>query len=109
MLSSQQATSCSTQHALQQYAASRTDAPLPSPCHHGLAPLPSPWPLQNLLLLAINAPAYVAWQHRGTPLNGLDALAAVLVAGFILLETIADQQQWDFQVGRAARTGERRS
>jgi hypothetical protein len=55
--------------------------------------------IQNLLLLAITAPAYVAWQHRAAaPLNWLDALAAVLVAGFIAMEGVADQQQWEFQV-----------
>ena len=46
-------------------------------------------PLQNFLLLAIVLPSYAAYQHAGTPLNALDALAA---AGFILFflgETVA--------------------
>jgi steroid 5-alpha reductase family enzyme len=30
-------------------------------------------------------------------LNILDFVAAFLVLGFIVIETIADQQQWDFQ------------
>ena len=55
---------------------------------------------QNLLLLSLAAPAYVAWQNAGNPLNGVDAAAAALCAFFIAYEAIADQQQWNFQVGR---------
>ena len=55
--------------------------------------------VQNVLLMAITAPGYVAWQRRAqAPLNWLDAVAALAVAGFILMEGIADQQQWEFQV-----------
>ena len=57
---------------------------------------------QSLLLLSLAAPAYVAWQNTGTPLNAVDAAAAALCAFFISYEAIADQQQWNFQVGEAA-------
>ncbi|GAB4822783.1 hypothetical protein N2152v2_009829 [Parachlorella kessleri] len=60
--------------------------------------------IQNVLLLAITAPAYVAWQRRAqAPLNWLDAVAGLLVAGFILMEGIADQQQWEFQTAKHAK------
>lgn len=54
---------------------------------------------QHLLLLSLAAPAYLAWQNAGVPLNALDAAAAALCAFFILYEAVADQQQWVFQVG----------
>ncbi len=52
---------------------------------------------QNFLLVLIALPAYSAYQHRDTPSGALDT---VLTLGFLLCtigETIADQQQWDFQ------------
>lgn len=57
-------------------------------------------PLQNILLLAITAPAYVAWQYRtASAPNWLDGLATLLLGSFIVMEGVADQQQWSFQVG----------
>jgi steroid 5-alpha reductase family enzyme len=66
-------------------------------------------PYQNLLLLLIVLPAYVAWQAGATPLNALDAAAALAFIVFLLGETIADQQQWRFQCEKHARkaAGER--
>ena len=63
---------------------------------------------QNTLILLFTLPTIVAWQGHNRPLNALDILAAVLMAGFILLETAADQQQWNFQQEkhRRLRTGE---
>jgi steroid 5-alpha reductase family enzyme len=57
---------------------------------------------QVLLLLLITLPAVVA---AGDPrqLNLLDAGAAALFIGFVLLETIADQQQYDFQTEKHRR------
>jgi len=49
------------------------------------------------LILLFTLPIIVAWQGQSSPLNALDILAAVLMTGFILLETWADQQQWNFQ------------
>jgi steroid 5-alpha reductase family enzyme len=52
---------------------------------------------QNSLILLFTLPILVAWQGNANPINGLDYLAAGLFLGFVLLETIADQQQWNFQ------------
>ena len=56
---------------------------------------------QNALLVLITLPAYVAWQHPAA-LNGWDAAFAVLFIGFLVGETIADQQQWDFHRAKRA-------
>lgn len=50
---------------------------------------------QNVLLLLIALPAWTAYQYR-TPLNGLDILCALAFLGFLVGESVADQQQWDF-------------
>ncbi|MBK8965808.1 MAG: DUF1295 domain-containing protein [Saprospiraceae bacterium] len=52
---------------------------------------------QNTLILLFTLPIVVAWQGQSRPLNWLDATAALLMLGFIGMETIADQQQWNFQ------------
>jgi steroid 5-alpha reductase family enzyme len=52
---------------------------------------------QNSLILLFTLPMVVAWQGAGKPLNWLDFLAAALMLGFIAVETMADQQQYDFQ------------
>lgn len=51
---------------------------------------------QNLLVLLTTLPA-VAAMGSSLPFGWLDALAAVLMAGFISYEAIADVQQWRFQ------------
>lgn len=51
---------------------------------------------QNTLILLFTLPIVVAWQGQSRPLNWLDAVAALLMLGFITMETIADQQQWNF-------------
>jgi steroid 5-alpha reductase family enzyme len=51
---------------------------------------------QNLILLLICLPAFTALRHP-RPLGGLDIAAAVVFLGLLAGETIADQQQWDFQ------------
>ncbi len=48
---------------------------------------------QNLLLLQLTLPAYVAWRARGTPLNSVDFLAAALFLTLLVGEVIADEQQ----------------
>ncbi len=57
---------------------------------------------QNALLCAITMPA---WRAAGStaPLNGLDALAAVLFVGLLVGETVADEQQWRFQEDKKSR------
>ncbi|MCR2792251.1 DUF1295 domain-containing protein [Microbacterium sp. zg.Y625] len=50
---------------------------------------------QNALLVLISLPALVAWQHP-TPLTGWDIALAALFVAFLVGETVADQEQWDF-------------
>lgn len=57
---------------------------------------------QNLLLLLISLPAWVALGARGAPLGPLDGLAAAGFLGALALETVADEQQWRFYGARKA-------
>jgi steroid 5-alpha reductase family enzyme len=57
---------------------------------------------QNLLLVLISLPALTAYQHRSHSLGALFALVAALFVAATVGETIADQQQWDFQVAKKA-------
>ncbi|MFJ3392868.1 DUF1295 domain-containing protein [Leifsonia aquatica] len=50
---------------------------------------------QNVLLLLISLPAWTAYDHR-TPLGPLDIVLAIVFLAFLVGETVADQQQWDF-------------
>lgn len=52
---------------------------------------------QNMLILLFTLPSIVAWQGMDTPLHGLDYAAAGLMLAFLAIETVADQQQWNFQ------------
>ena len=58
---------------------------------------------QLLLLLLITTPSVVAAGRAPAPLNALDAFAAALFLTFLVLETIADQQQWTFQTEKQRR------
>lgn len=59
-------------------------------------------PYQNLLLLLIALPAWVA--TRGTrPFGVIDVLAALLFVAFLAGEIVADNQQWAFYAERTAR------
>lgn len=51
---------------------------------------------QNALILMLTFPALVSMGSTA-PFGVMDAVAAVLMFGFILYETIADEQQWAFQ------------
>ncbi len=51
---------------------------------------------QNVLVLMITFPALVN-MGSAAPFNWVDVLAAVLTAGFVCYETVADEQQWRFQ------------
>ncbi|POH68058.1 MULTISPECIES: DUF1295 domain-containing protein [Cryobacterium] len=55
---------------------------------------------QNLLLLLITLPAWIGLQHPQTPFGAADLVATVLFLAFLAGETVADQQQWDFQRSR---------
>lgn len=59
---------------------------------------------QMALLVMITLPAYVAWMHPA-PLTAWDGLFAVVFAGLLAGETVADQQQWAFQQAKKARGG----
>src|SRR3954468_14321380 len=57
---------------------------------------------QNALLLLICLPADQALRHRGG-FGWPDIVSAGLFLGFLVGETIADQQQWEFQKRKRAR------
>lgn len=52
---------------------------------------------QNTLILLFTIPSVAATNPTNTSLNWLDTLAAVLFLGFVVIETIADQQQYNYQ------------
>lgn len=58
---------------------------------------------QNSLILLFTLPILAAWQGAATPLNALDLVAGTLLLAFIIIETIADQQQYDFQTEKYRR------
>ena len=51
---------------------------------------------QQFLIMLFSAPMLIAASYTETPLNRLDYLAAGLMFLFILMETIADNQQYKF-------------
>lgn len=57
---------------------------------------------QNVLILLFTLPTIVALQNNASPLSSLDYVAAGLMLFFIVLETIADQQQWSYQTAKHA-------
>ena len=56
---------------------------------------------QNALVLVTTFPALVAMKSA-TPFGWVDGIAAVLMLGFIIWETVADEQQWAFQTRKWA-------
>jgi steroid 5-alpha reductase family enzyme len=58
---------------------------------------------QNVLLLLISLPALTAYQHRGG-FGAADVLAAVVFLACLAGETVADQQQWNFQQWKKAQS-----
>jgi steroid 5-alpha reductase family enzyme len=57
---------------------------------------------QNALLVLITLPVWTAYQHRTTAFGPFDLLLTLLFLSFTLGETVADQQQWDFQEWKSA-------
>ena len=57
---------------------------------------------QNLLLFLLALPAWVAMRSQA-PFGPLDAVATIGFGGFLVLETVADQQQWNFHQDKKAR------
>jgi len=62
---------------------------------------------QNILLFLITLPAWTAFQHQ-SPFTVLDVVATIVFLAFLIGETIADQQQWDFHRWKAAEIAEGR-
>ncbi|MCQ2572932.1 MAG: DUF1295 domain-containing protein [Treponema sp.] len=60
---------------------------------------------QNVLILLTTFPALVAMNSEAA-LNWIDALAIIVMAGAVLYESIADEQQWKFQSKKYALLGE---
>jgi steroid 5-alpha reductase family enzyme len=53
---------------------------------------------QNWLLYAITLPMWYIQKHnRGEPFNMYDLLLTILYIGALTFETVADEQQWNFQ------------
>lgn len=52
---------------------------------------------QNALILLFTLPTIVALQYNATPLNIWDWIVSAFMLGFIVIETIADNQHWAFQ------------
>lgn len=59
---------------------------------------------QHTLLVLITLPALTALRHAGTPLGVWDLVLAALFLAFLIGETVADQQQWDFHRWKASET-----
>lgn len=60
---------------------------------------------QNVLVLMTTFPALVL-MNVDKPFGWLDAVAALLMLGFIIYETVADEQQWAFQTTKWKMIGE---
>ena len=56
---------------------------------------------QNFLLVLISLPALNAFTHRTTTFDPWDVILVLVFILFLIGETIADQQQWDFQQTKA--------
>jgi len=52
---------------------------------------------QNFLLYAITFPVFFAYLSWNIPWGTLDSVATAFFVIFLLIETIADQQQWNYQ------------
>lgn len=52
---------------------------------------------QMTLILLFTLPIVVAWQGQDHSIGVFDVLLAAIIIGLIVLETIADQQQWNYQ------------
>jgi steroid 5-alpha reductase family enzyme len=52
---------------------------------------------QNFILVLIALPSQTAYEHRSTPFGVWDIVLTVAFLAFLVGETVADQQQWNFQ------------
>lgn len=51
---------------------------------------------QNAVVLAFTLPMIVVFKHLGEPISIWQIALSVVFIGLLVIETIADQQQWDF-------------
>jgi steroid 5-alpha reductase family enzyme len=51
---------------------------------------------QNAVVLAFTLPMIVLFKHLGEPIGIWQIVLSVVFIGLLVIETIADQQQWDF-------------
>lgn len=51
---------------------------------------------QNAVVLAFTLPMIVLFKHLGEPISIWQIVLSVVFIGLLVIETIADQQQWDF-------------
>lgn len=56
---------------------------------------------QNVLILTTTLPALIS-MRSDAPFGVLDGIAAALMTGFLVLETVADEQQWAFHSKKKA-------
>ncbi|KAK4530362.1 hypothetical protein CCYA_CCYA04G1219 [Cyanidiococcus yangmingshanensis] len=59
---------------------------------------------QNMLLLCLALPAWAAYLRPSSPWNTVDTVATIAFLFFLLIETLADEQQWRFQCRKHALT-----
>jgi steroid 5-alpha reductase family enzyme len=62
---------------------------------------------QNVVIFLITLPAVTLYLNPG-PLTGLDAVATLVFLVLLAGETVADQQQWNFQKWKAAESAQER-
>ena len=60
-------------------------------------------PVQMVLLWLFTSPIHRAWEFGDAPLGGLDFLAAGLFLVLLIGQTVADNQQWNFQQDKKRR------
>ncbi len=60
-------------------------------------------PAQMVLLWLFTSPVHRAWEFGDAPLGGLDFLAAGLFFVLLIGQTVADNQQWNFQQDKKRR------
>lgn len=57
---------------------------------------------QNVLLFLITLPAFTALENAATPFGVWDIVVAACFLGLLIMETVADQQQWNFHQWKQA-------
>lgn len=84
------------------WAVLRKTAPLSNPIVWFIFNLSFVCFFQSILIEGFTLPTIltITTTQDTAPLNWIDFLATVLTMGFIILETLADEQQWKFQQGK---------